>query len=213
MFFSSLFLLSDSLICYKRHQALRFFLSFLSFVRLYCPITHVFFSILFGFFLNEINATLLFRMSSNAVIDAVQSTFHTVFKKYLLTILRTIVEYLIAFLTVQIPIFCHYVGRLGKADDLGEKQKRVRAKLTSEEDPSSPYRAVEVLDKLRTQPERKVDTLAAIPELCLQRHADKETMGVREISDVQEEKQANGKVYKKVCWIDWHFRLHVEIFS
>jgi long-chain acyl-CoA synthetase len=89
---------------------------------------------------------------------------------------------------------------LGKNDDKSEKQKRVRAKLTDDSDPSSPYRAVEVLDKLQTQPEKKVETLAIIPDLCLKRYADKETMGVREILDIEDEKQPNGKVYKKVFY-------------
>jgi long-chain acyl-CoA synthetase len=87
---------------------------------------------------------------------------------------------------------------LGKTDEQKEKQNRVRAKLIKEDDPSSPYRAVEVLDKLQIQPEKKVHTLAVIPDLCLERYADKETMGVREIFDTEEEKQPNGKIYKKV---------------
>jgi long-chain acyl-CoA synthetase len=87
---------------------------------------------------------------------------------------------------------------LGKTNDKSEQQTRIRAKLTDESDPSSAYRAVEVLDKLQTQIEHKVKTLAVIPDLCLKRYADKETMGVREILDVEDEKQPNGKVYKKV---------------
>jgi long-chain acyl-CoA synthetase len=86
----------------------------------------------------------------------------------------------------------------GRKDDRSEKQKRVRAKLTDDSDPSSPYRDVEVLDKLQIQPEKKVHTLAVIPDLCLKRHADKETMGIREILNVEDEKQPNGKIYKKV---------------
>jgi len=87
---------------------------------------------------------------------------------------------------------------LGKKDDTSEKQRKVRAKLTDDSDPSSPYRDVEVLDKLQIQPEKKVSTLAVIPDLCLKRYADKETMGVRKILDVEDEKQPNGKIYKKV---------------
>lgn len=123
-------------------------------------------------------------MSSNTI---------TRLSKWLILFSRTIFEYFISFLFVYIPIFC-----LGKTDEQKEKQNRVRAKLIKEDDPSSPYRAVEVLDKLQIQPEKKVHTLAVIPDLCLERYADKETMGVREIFDTEEEKQPNGKIYKKV---------------
>ena len=132
-------------------------------------------------------------MSSSTIVD-------TVFKKYFLGFLWKIFEYFLSFLTVQIPMGCHFLGTLGKKNELREKQGRIRAKLTNEEDPSSPYRAVEVLDKLQTQPEGRLTTLAVIPDLCLQRHAEKQTMGVREILNVEEEKQANGKVFKKVCF-------------
>ncbi len=128
--------------------------------------------------------SFLFQMSSNTI---------TRLSKWLILFSRTIFEYFISFLFVHIPIFC-----LGKTDEQKEKQNRVRAKLIKEDDPSSPYRAVEVLDKLQIQPEKKVHTLAVIPDLCLERYADKETMGVREIFDTEEEKQPNGKIYKKV---------------
>jgi long-chain acyl-CoA synthetase len=137
-------------------------------------------------------------MSSNALSRILNTTVDIIFKKYLVTSIRTIFEYLIALLFVQIPILCHYMITSGKKDDTSEKQKRVRAKLTDDSDPSSPYRDVEVLDKLQIQPEKKVHTLAVIPDLCLKRHADKETMGIREILNVEDEKQPNGKIYKKV---------------
>lgn len=111
-----------------------------------------------------------------------------------------IFECLIVVLTVQIPRGVEFIGTVGKKNEVREKQGRIRAKLIDEDDPLSPYRAVEVLDKLQTQPEGRVNTLAVIPDLCLQRHADKQTMGVREIVNVEEEKQSNGKVFKKVCF-------------
>ena len=93
---------------------------------------------------------------------------------------------------VQLPTFWNYAVTLGKDDQKRTKQKRLRAKLTDDSDPSSPYRAVDVLDELRSQPEDDVETLAVIPHLALERHADKETMGVRQILDVEDEKQPNG---------------------
>jgi hypothetical protein len=77
-------------------------------------------------------------------------------------------------------------------------QKRIRAKITNPLDPSSPYRAVEVLDELRAISDEHVQTLADLPDYALQHHADKETLGVREILDVEDEKQSNGKIFKKV---------------
>ena len=130
------------------------------------------------------------------MVDIFRSVYDTVVQKGLVPILRTF----IGFLTVQIPLAFHLIARFGKKDEVRTKQRRVRAKLTNEDDPSSAYRAVEVLDKLHTQPEGRVNTLAVIPDLCLQRHADKETMGVREILNVEEEKQSNGKVYRKVVF-------------
>ena len=111
---------------------------------------------------------------------------------------RTLFGHLVSLLFVQLPRLFHYMIRMGRKDDTFEKQKRVRAKLTDESDPLSPYRAVEVLDQLHTRIEKKVETLAAIPDWCLQHHANKETMGVRDILDVEDEKQPNGKVFKKV---------------
>jgi long-chain acyl-CoA synthetase len=87
---------------------------------------------------------------------------------------------------------------LGKEDERSKLQKKIRAKLTDPSDPSSAYRAVEVLNELRTTPDENVKTLADIPDYALQRYAHKETQGVREILDVQDEKQPNGKIFKKV---------------
>ena len=137
-------------------------------------------------------------MSSNAFTRILSSTVDIIFKRFLVTLIRTIFGYLISLLFVQLPRLFHYMITLGKDKERSEKQNRVRAKLTDVSDPSSPYRAVEVLEKLETHPEKKLETLAVIPDLCLKRYADKETMGVREIHDVVDEKQKNGKVFKKV---------------
>ena len=137
-------------------------------------------------------------MSKNTFNHAQHSTIHLIYKRFLVKSLRTIFLCLISLLFVQLPTLCHFIIRLGGKDERIEKQKSVRAKLTDESDPLSPYRAVEALDKLQTQVEKKVETLAAVPDWCLKRHGDKETMGVREILDVEEEKQPNGKVFKKV---------------
>ena len=86
----------------------------------------------------------------------------------------------------------------GKDDEKQDRQRRVRAQLVDPSDSSSAYRALEVLDQLQTQPDEQIQTLADIPDYCLQRYADRETLGVREIRDVEDEEQPNGKVFKKV---------------
>ena len=91
---------------------------------------------------------------------------------------------------------------LGRNDQRWKEQKRSRAELTDLTDPSSAYRALEVKDQLRTQPNEQVQTLADIPDYALARFAEKETLGVREILDVQDEQQPNGKIFKKVRSID-----------
>jgi long-chain acyl-CoA synthetase len=140
-------------------------------------------------------------MSPTAFSRVLGTTANTVFRRFLLSLIRATLIYTIALLFVHLPTFWRYIMTLGKDDDKRGKQKRLRAKLRDDEDPSSPYRAVEVLDELRTQPEDEVETLAVIPDLCLQRHADKETMGVRQILDIEDETQPNGKLFKKVFFI------------
>ena len=124
-----------------------------------------------------------------------------VFRRFLGPIAKGIFGFYITLLFVHLPALCYCALTLGKANETREKQKRLRARRVDESDPSSPYRALEVLDKLRDQPEEAVRTLADIPDLCLKRFADKETMGIREITKVEDEKQPNGKVFKKVSLI------------
>ena len=152
-------------------------------------------------------------MSSNSFSSILNSAFDIIIKKCLIKLLLTIFECLITFLFVHIPIGFYYLITLGKKDDVSVKQKQIRAKLIDENDPSSPYRAVEVLDKLQIKPEKKVETLAVIPDLCLERYADKQTMGVRQILNVEEEKQKNGKTYKKVLLLlFYNFYINSDFF-
>jgi hypothetical protein len=123
-----------------------------------------------------------------------------------------VLECLISLIFVRLSLACSYIITLGKRDERSEKQKRVRAKQMDDSDPTSSYRAVEVFDKLPTQPEHKVKTLAVIPDLCLQRFADRETMGVRDILQVEEDKQTKGKVFKKVFFSFRQKHLFRKIF-
>jgi len=140
-------------------------------------------------------------MSLGAFTRVFGSTLNTVFKRFGVTLLKTFFIYLISLLFVQLPTLWNVIMTLGKDDKSSKIQKRIRAKLINPSDPSSPYRAIEVFDELRTTPDEHVQTLADIPDYCLERFADKETLGVREILDVQDEKQPNGKIFKKVFFL------------
>lgn len=140
-------------------------------------------------------------MSREEMIRRLKSKLKTAFKRFILPLLRTLLMSVISLLFAQIPLFVHFLVTFGQVDDKSRHQKRIRAKLTNPADPSSPYRAVEVRDELLTTPDEHVRTLADLPDYCLQHYADKETFGVREIFEVQDEKQPNGKIFKKVFFI------------
>jgi long-chain acyl-CoA synthetase len=144
-------------------------------------------------------------MSPSAFSRIFSSTANTVFKRFLLSLIRATLIYIIALLFVELPTFWRFVTTLGKDDDKRGKQKKIRSKLIDENDPSSPYRAVGVIHQLKTQPEDEIETLADIAQLCLERFPDKETMGVRQILDVEDEKQPNGKVFKKFVLGEYKF--------
>ena len=144
-------------------------------------------------------------MSPNAFSRIFSSTANTVFKRFFVSLIRTSLIYIIALLFVQLPTFWHLIMTYGRDNDQNEKHKRIRSKLIDCSDPSLPYRAIEVLNQLENQPEEDVQTLADIPDLCLQRFPDKETMGVRQILDVEDEKQPNGKVFKKFLLGEYQF--------
>ncbi|CAF1583345.1 unnamed protein product, partial [Adineta ricciae] len=123
---------------------------------------------------NEITKNLILNgfnsvntMSPGAFTRVFSTTVNTVFRRFLLALIRATLIYIIAFLFVHLPTFWNYITTLGKDDRKRDRQRRVRAKLSDDSNPSSPYRAVEVLDELRSQPEEDVETLAIIPDLCL----------------------------------------------
>lgn len=140
------------------------------------------------------------------------STLNTVFKRFGVSLIKTFFIYLIAFLFVHLPTIWNWIMKMGKNNEKWKKQKRIRSQLLDSSDPSSPYRALEVLDELQTQPNDNIQTLADIPDYCLERFANRETLGVREILDVQDEQQPNGKVFKKVRLNQIYENRKIEIF-
>ncbi|CAF1080787.1 unnamed protein product [Rotaria sordida] len=152
-------------------------------------------------------------MSPGAFSCVFRSTVNTVFKRFGISLLKTLLIYLISLLFVQLPTFGYLIMTLGKDENRSRLQKHTRAKLIDPSDPSAPYRAVEVIDELRNTPDTHIKTLADIPEHCLQRYADKETLGVREILDIQDEKQPNGKIFKKFVMGEYKFTTYREAYN
>ncbi|CAM4811169.1 unnamed protein product [Rotaria magnacalcarata] len=150
------------------------------------------------------------KMSSGLFSQIFGTTLNSVFKRFTITLFKTLLSCLISLLFVQLPTLSRYIMALGKENDTHLKQKRLRAKLTDDLDPPSPYRAVEVLNELQTRPEEDIETLADIPDMAVKRFADRETMGVREVLGIENEKQPNGKVFKKFILGEYKFTTYRE---
>jgi len=63
-------------------------------------------------------------------------------------------------------------------DDKRITEKRICTKLKDDLDPPLSYRTVEVLNEIPILAEDDVETLAVIPDVYIERHSDKEAMGV-----------------------------------
>lgn len=85
-------------------------------------------------------------MSPNAFQRVFSLTAKSVLKRFLLSLIRSLLIDFIALIFVEISTIWRKMITLGKDSNQSERQKRLRAKLIDSSDPSSPYRAVEVLD-------------------------------------------------------------------
>ncbi|CAF4409689.1 unnamed protein product, partial [Adineta steineri] len=95
----------------------------------------------------------------------------------------------------------------------GKTNERIRAVRVEPSDYESAYRAIEVLQNLQTRPNESIKTLADIPDYTLVHHPDKETFGVRQILDIQDEQQTNGKVFKKFILGEYKFQTFRQIYK
>ncbi|UJR20379.1 hypothetical protein I4U23_023510 [Adineta vaga] len=111
------------------------------------------------------------------------------------------------------PTFWNLIMTIGRDDRRVALEKKIRAQRIDPLDSSAAYRAVDVLNKLRTTPDEYVKTLANIPDHTLAHFADKETQGVREILDVEDEQQPNGKIFKKFVLGEYKFTTYRETFN
>uniref|UniRef100_A0A3Q0SYV6 long-chain-fatty-acid--CoA ligase n=1 Tax=Amphilophus citrinellus TaxID=61819 RepID=A0A3Q0SYV6_AMPCI len=78
-----------------------------------------------------------------------------------------------------------------------ERAKRVKARSVLGR-PEGPYRAVSAMKKLVTSLHPGVDTLDKMFEYAAMRFPDRDCLGTREVISTEDERQGNGKVFKKV---------------
>ncbi|CAF1414864.1 unnamed protein product, partial [Adineta steineri] len=95
----------------------------------------------------------------------------------------------------------------------GKTNERIRAARVEPSDYESAYRAIEVLQNLQTRPNESIKTLADIPDYTFAHHPDKETFGVRQILDIQDEQQTNGKIFKKFILGEYKFQTFRQIYK
>lgn len=78
-----------------------------------------------------------------------------------------------------------------------ERAKRVKARSLLGH-PEGPYRAVSAAKRLVTSLHPGVDTLDKMFEYAALRFPNRECLGTREVISEEDERQSNGKVFKKV---------------
>ncbi|CAF1059278.1 unnamed protein product [Adineta steineri] len=93
----------------------------------------------------------------------------------------------------------------------GKTNERIRAARVEPSEYASAYRAIEVLENLQTRPNEFIKTLADIPDYTFAHHPDKETFGARQILDIQDEQQTNGKIFKKFILGEYKFQTFRQI--
>ncbi|KAM6931791.1 long-chain-fatty-acid--CoA ligase 3a isoform 3-T3 [Lycodopsis pacificus] len=88
-----------------------------------------------------------------------------------------------------------------------ERAKRAKARSASGR-PEGPYRAVSAAKRLATSLHPGVDTLDKVFEYAAMRFPHRDCLGTREVISEDDERQGNGKVFKKVvlgeyCWLSY----------
>ncbi|ESO08665.1 hypothetical protein HELRODRAFT_110176 [Helobdella robusta] len=91
------------------------------------------------------------------------------------------------------------------------KSNCVKAKPVKENDPSSPYRAVEAIDGLYTSPIPNCNTINDLFDYGVKKFTDSPTFGMRELLNEEDEVQPNGKVFKKAVYGDYKWMTYKEL--
>lgn len=77
---------------------------------------------------------------------------------------------------------------------------KLRAKPTNNKDRGSPYRCIENFNELSTTNYDGRRTIGGVFELAVERHGERDSLGTRELISETEEKQGDGKVFKKATF-------------
>ncbi|PAA91233.1 hypothetical protein BOX15_Mlig030601g1 [Macrostomum lignano] len=95
-------------------------------------------------------------------------------------------------------------------DEVAKNSRKVRAKRLSN-DPESPWRCVESMDKLVEKPTLAVDSMADMLRIAVAKYPSKRCLGTRELLSEEDERQPNGRVFKKLCFGDYHWETYEEV--
>ncbi|XP_070827273.1 long-chain-fatty-acid--CoA ligase 3a [Chaetodon trifascialis] len=93
-----------------------------------------------------------------------------------------------------------------------ERAKRVKV-YSSLKHPEGPYRAFSVSDRLIATPHPGVDTVDKLFEYTVTRFAHRDCLGTREVISEEDERQSDGKVFKKLVLGEYHWLSYEEVFT
>ncbi|XP_061574754.1 long-chain-fatty-acid--CoA ligase 3a [Cololabis saira] len=95
-----------------------------------------------------------------------------------------------------------------------EEERAKRAKARSVQGrPEGPYRAVSATKRLAVSMHPGVDTLDKMFEYAATRFPDKDCLGTREVISEEDERQSNGKVFKKVVLGEYQWLSYKEALT
>ncbi|XP_059186686.1 long-chain-fatty-acid--CoA ligase 3a [Centropristis striata] len=93
-----------------------------------------------------------------------------------------------------------------------ERAKRAKARSVLGR-PEGPYRDVSATKRLATSLHPGVDTLDKVFEYAARRFPQRDCLGTREVISEEDERQSNGKVFKKVVLGEYHWISYKEIHT
>uniref|UniRef100_A0A673A304 long-chain-fatty-acid--CoA ligase n=1 Tax=Sphaeramia orbicularis TaxID=375764 RepID=A0A673A304_9TELE len=93
-----------------------------------------------------------------------------------------------------------------------ERAKRAKARSVLGR-PEGPYRAVSAIKRLATMLQPGVDTLDKMFEYAAMKFPHRDCLGTREVISEEDERQSNGKVFKKVVLGDYRWLSYEETYT
>lgn len=95
-------------------------------------------------------------------------------------------------------------------DEVARNSAKVRAKRLSN-DPEASWRCVESFDKLVAKPTLAVDSMADMFRSAVAKYPSRRCLGTRELLSEEDELQSNGRMFKKLCFGDYHWETFEEV--